>query len=739
MANHEAQTDPGSSDHLMSDSSAQTVMTLCNIPYSSPPVPREVRLLPAAFLSNKSVQANVPQQARSPPVTPVKMLPAATSTPIKPVSTAKDDIQTTHNNVNPECGRPQLIRQKRTENPLTPTKPKTEHGETKATTSFTFISSSEQLKKEFMSRDYVTEISTKTATQTSQPSAPLGEGDTSDTSTRGMPDHGEKVGASSDTAAPIASRHTGPWVRRFGATSDPEDMSAPTSHPPHSPIIRSRNPRKLKAENKAYSQQCTDSRTWKATPPKRMHRHRRPSTEKRPSVTSDTDTDGPSSPTLPHSGNLPTRGRSKEDCYSDPPTPRSLSVPPRDNVMYDLCFRDHYTPHYTQREIKPVVVHDMISKFESSSASSQAGCCSGNRSPSPAIRKPVVSPVRRLKTAAELMHGSEPHRQGTQSSSQTRASSISPAPRSISSMSSDKENDKTESCVHHIVHRLSRESTPDISVGATGGIPVSEAPTAHMVKQVVRRLSESSIEGPKTALKDLTNGNKVKKMSDTFRDRPWSPERSDLRQRPSPSKNLPSNKKRYELPKDGQVSKYTTVFEDKGEKKEVATGPMSSPSPSSLKTSVTHQDPKTVIAPQQLEKPSRELASSSMPTLQAISAEHAAPISSRPRPKSQQTTTLPAAVPAQQGATGGSGARDLKTKLFGRKSSKSSAISVLCKQVVSVEVDDSPDRDEAKRDSLPRSPEGLRKDGSLEKGSRARRFLDTNWLQKPKRFFKVSK
>ena len=53
-----------------------------------------------------------------------------------------------------------------------------------------------------------------------------------------------------------------------------------TSCPPHSPIIRSKYQRKIKAAENKASNYNGDSRTWQATPPKRLIRHRKISSEK---------------------------------------------------------------------------------------------------------------------------------------------------------------------------------------------------------------------------------------------------------------------------------------------------------------------------------------------------------------------------------------------------------------------------------------------------------------------------
>ena len=77
-------------------------------------------------------------------------------------------------------------------------------------------------------------------------------------------------------------------------------------------------------------------------------------------------------------------------------------------------------------------------------------------------------------------------------------------------------------------------------------------------------------------------------------------------------------------------------------------------------------------------------------------------------------------------------------KLAGRKGSTSSqkgAISALCASAMQVEVGEEPQPGSVQRES----PDGARsRDASVER-KKKNKFLDGNWLQKPKKFFKASK
>ena len=717
MTTHEAQTESLSSDLSSSstDTSAQTTMTMCYIPDLSP----SSLLTPPIVLENKGIQADLHRDFTT---TLQPAPPMATSTPVKNATSspgaAKCSI--TGGSVGP-C-RPQLVRQKRAESPLTPPNmtSKSTQSPTSACSSASKANSAEAVFT-FNVADSANAglvgVSSSSQQETAGSPNQLSPTTWRSQGLQRSPESSEGSGRE-DTLAPTGG---GPWVRRCCVGGDQGDEPlSPSLYPPPSPIIRSRNTRKLKADVKS-SQLYSDGRTLKATPPKRI-RHRRTSTEKRPE-----SEDGESAESSGGTGTLPSRARGRSEGISLP-QPRSLSVPPKDSIMYDLCFRDRHTVTYgTKEQRASCAVSDMISKFENGATSAPINCCRGNRSPSPAIRKPLHSPMHRLKTAAELMEDSG-QRRGLRSSSQTRASSISPIPLS----SSDKENDKSESKVLTIVQRLSREGTPGSSVkGAVGGRPMS--PTGELIRQTVRRLSESSCD-VKPALMDLTNGgSRSSAMSDSFAaDRRWSPDRATLLgQSSSPSRSVPAGKvKRHELPKDGQVSKFTSVYESKVEDQEVIVVE-AKPRMTSMSTPMLGEIPRNPMCD----------------SIKSIDSDI------QPENDNSDNKSEPPTVPGQntlerrqkmtaQPSPSSSLSRDLKSKFFGRKTPKGatggSAIGALCKQALVVDVQGGGEGPSTTPNVSSEQP-GKGGESSPEKPGRTRRFLDTNWLQKPKRFFKVSK
>lgn len=684
MASHESQTEIEDLNAALTDNSAQTVMTLCNIPYS-PTLPAPSIVSPIV-LENKEVQTMTDTDFLLRPQSPILLSPGATSTPVKGSSPGHQSLSSISNN------RPQLVRQSRAESPLSPAQSPSKRVSS-AEAAFTFnITNTEKA-------GLIDAISSRAKDDSTPKSPDLNSQDSSDGDSKMT-----EVG--------------GPWIRRFGVSNDESgETLMPSLYPPPSPIIRSRNTRKLKTEFRT-PQLYTDARTWKATPPKRV-RHRRTSTEKRPDITNNGDRCDENMEHPPKTSTLPPRGRARVERFSVP-QPRSLSVPPRDSVMYDLCFRDRRD---VSREPGPSTVTDMINKFETEGSSTQINCCRGNRSPSPAIRKPMMSPMHKLKSAAELMKDSTGLRRGWHSAGHTRATSLSPAPHG----SSDKENDRSESRIQQMVQRLSRENTPErIVTGATGGRPMS--PTGELIRQTVRRLSESSCD-VKPALIDLTNGGHISKKSDSFTERRFSPDPANFSDRGSPSRTLLAIKKHYELPLKGQVSKFTKVYETKVETKEVIVESISKRA--SMPTSPLEIMSKSPICD----------SIKSIPGTLKSQDENTMPKMESPPSRSQTLDRChksPSASSSPTSTLSGS-ARDLKMKLFGKKEKKSGALAALCKQTLSVDVKSS--------DSVHVSDEGMssgsdslkRSENPHEKSSKTRRFLDTNWLQKPKRFFKVSK
>ena len=63
---------------------------------------------------------------------------------------------------------------------------------------------------------------------------------------------------------------------------------------------------------------------------------------------------------------------------------------------------------------------------------------------------------------------------------------------------------------------------------------------------------------------------------------------------------------------------------------------------------------------------------------------------------------------------------------------------MLCKQALSVDVEDG-EGEAAGTASSPGAEGGKKRDGSADRRRGVGKLLDANWLQRPKKFFKVSK
>lgn len=196
--------------------------------------------------------------------------------------------------------------------------------------------------------------------------------------------------------------------------------------------------------------------------------------------------------------------------------------------------------------IKPL--HDAINKFEK-----RATVCETEdnpveqlrKTPSPTLHLPrvgLVTRVRRLKPAAELLEESQRYRSGHSIYATRILQRYLPkddrAKPGQSTNLHNKEN-VSSTYVNAIVQRLSRETTP-VKSGTSSrrnsniSLQRIESPRpihSDLVSGIVRKLSSGSSQDiPKSSgpLKDLTNGSKVKKLTKTFDGHPTkdSPERT---------------------------------------------------------------------------------------------------------------------------------------------------------------------------------------------------------------------
>lgn len=178
----------------------------------------------------------------------------------------------------------------------------------------------------------------------------------------------------------------------------------------------------------------------------------------------------------------------------------------------------------------------MIIKFEKQASFSETAqkTLELRKTPSPTIHIPqvgLVTPVRRLKPAAELLQESQRHR--TYVSSRLWHKTHSPDRKNrldetLTARLQNKEN-VADSYVQQIIQRLSREGTPlsgETSPKASGSSPAqarrgSPKMQSEFVQHIVRRLSNPSEPNnhskSNAPLKDLTNNNgQVRQLTESF-------------------------------------------------------------------------------------------------------------------------------------------------------------------------------------------------------------------------------
>ncbi|XP_064609277.1 uncharacterized protein LOC135473334 isoform X2 [Liolophura sinensis] len=305
----------------------------------------------------------------------------------------------------------------------------------------------------------------------------------------------------------------------------------PVTGLPPSPVIRSRQTRRLRAEEKLSQQKHTTSDLARlpATPP-RNSRHRMAKQEQtleeqqngRRSlyVTSDPNLQIPlaSMELLKQSEELEASCRSAPDGF-----PRTSPSHPDLSPDGGRSTEGH----------KPI--SDMISKFEKqSTAESAHGIIGLRKSPSPTIVS-HVSPIRKLKPASELLQESQKSKgralspRGHVHRLEAMTQRTQSEENTSSTRSQNKENVSEVSYVQTMVHRLSRETTPERRHGSKDSSPRSgsssvirsDSPRSNceFVQHIVRKLStttEPDHNRSLSPLKDLTNDGQVKSLTEAF-------------------------------------------------------------------------------------------------------------------------------------------------------------------------------------------------------------------------------
>ena len=196
---------------------------------------------------------------------------------------------------------------------------------------------------------------------------------------------------------------------------------------PHSPMIRSKYPRKQRTTDFRLHQIYIDTCGWKATPLRKKHRNRRPNSDKPYHSRSGTPASDNES-----SEYIPSLIRERTSSDSSMLHHRALSAPMKESGSSELTVR-----------LPQVLGTNQSSPASPTSLDPFPRDIWLRKSPSPGLRqRPMVSPVRKLKTAAELLRESERKRRST-SSSQDNIMERSLS-TTLSTSSSDKENDKQQ-------------------------------------------------------------------------------------------------------------------------------------------------------------------------------------------------------------------------------------------------------------------------------------------------------
>ena len=260
----------------------------------------------------------------------------------------------------------------------------------------------------------------------------------------------------------------------------------------------------------------------------------------------------------PKGSPLPTRGKPPLPRQNTPvrqtphPSPATPEKGPRSKSVGEMSQSSSGTAASNVDSNCPKPLQDAINKFEKR----QTMCETDDRpielrkTPSPTLHLPrvgLVSRVRRLKPAAELLEESQRFRSG-HSIYATRIMqrylpkdeskpvlSESSSHSTIAASSGPGQNNKENNFVHTMVRRLSRETSPIKSTGSSRtnselSLKRTDSPRSNseFVSHIVRKLSSGSGSGsPRYKInpfKDRTNDGQVKKMAQSFDEQ--SPERT---------------------------------------------------------------------------------------------------------------------------------------------------------------------------------------------------------------------
>ena len=485
--------------------------------------------------------------------------------------------------------------------------------------------------------------------------------------------------------------------------------------------------------------------------------------------------------------------KSKSDPTCKPPLPPQsapVTHSPGLHVPLDLTTRSHSVDEIQKRRHDDDGGKTSQEKRETVRKSYEL-----RHTPSPTLHVGVVSAIKRLKPAAELLEESQRYRSGHSIYAQRiiqKYITKDDKKQEEKSRKHDKEN-ISGIYVQAMVKRLSREGTPNRSVESSKtnsslSLHRSESPhsQSEFVSHIVRKLSSPS--GPDhhkitiAPLKDVTNDGHVKKMTEVFDSSNLTgvPERamSDSEVKKRTTERTPLALTQRQSLELGALHIITTTTQ-------VATTTLqssvitSSLKPDSTISPTNHQSMPVLGTARQVsfEEPLRDRSATYSAT-----SEHA-PKSSGKRPDPDEIVSLSQDTPPPSSSSlkhtsasrthsektvafressfpgEKSGSKPLSPKLYERRGKKKmGTIGVLCKQSMSfdlgvsrhvtewdTQVEGISYRKQKTSTGSPRPSstssegEGAPTSPSDEKKHSRKGFLDSRWLQKPKKFFKVSK
>ena len=515
---------------------------------------------------------------------------------------------------------------------------------------------------------------------------------------------------------------------------DPEDSSGP--HLPHSPVIRSKNVRKLKNTDSRIAAITGDARTWKATPPRRFIRHRKNIVE-RLSIGAVLSEDEHILEREAEAARLRTKSDSSE-------LTRACAIA-RENSMKrkkgdlsgsgerisigkNLLEVHSYVSRHTARSSSGV--RDMISKYEEGKF---------RKSPSPSVPKFSVMSPKRLKTAAELiqesidrkhhrtaelMHDGIDGKHRTRSSSVTDKYSASSPPlgrEKLTSTSSDKENSRSSRSRSQAVIR--QQLSLDSPLNGARNSPKSAIRSLGYSLNSEEQGDSQELARP---LKDVTNDNT----------------------------ELDCCVVSQEHPPNLGVAVSTS-------KSETATLPVPMAPPRKHHATRTQKRTDPVksasgLEPSSARHMSKGDSTDSQSTWSCRSSEQddsctetGSPWYLAKEPNKTPPDVLPGSTKSERKSRSKSKARFWSKERFFDKRAKSQspsragAISALCMQTMTLSVEDDSSDSQHNVGASPPVPSDVLQDApqspESDKRSRRQKFLDSNWFQKPKGIFRVSK